>query len=237
MDTQTRHALKSDAFVTATKSGLHWIDDHRGKVYTAAIVVVVLCLVVIGGYFYNQQRNAQAAVEFGAAMDVYNAPIAEPGVATAPGVTTYPSAADRARAAANKFDAIATKYRFTVTADNARYFAGLTFFEAGENATAESTLKVVAASWDRNLADLAKCTLATLYHQTGRDASAIDLLNQVAAKPSSTVSSSQAKLELAQLYDSSNRPDDAKRIYADLKDKDKDGMAGRIAASKLAPAK
>jgi predicted negative regulator of RcsB-dependent stress response len=236
VDTQTRHALKSDKFITATRSGITWIDEHRSKVYVAAIVAVALALLGIGGYFYNDHRNDLAASDFGAAMDIYNAPVQQPGQPATPGVTTYPTSADRARAAAAKFDAITKNYQFTVTAANARYFAGLTYLEAGENATAESNLKQVAGSWDHNLSTLAKTSLATLYHQTGRDAAAIDLLKQVAAKPSSTVSANTAKLELADLYDSSNRPDDARRIYAELKDQDKDGAAGRIATGKLTPA-
>jgi predicted negative regulator of RcsB-dependent stress response len=235
MDTQTRHALKTDSFLTAARSGIDWLNDRSGSAYIAGIILVVLVLLGVGGYFYNQHRNDLAAVDFGAAMDTYNAPVQQPGEPAAPGVTTYPTSADRARAAASQFEAIASNYKFTQTAANSRYFAGLTYMEAGENATAESDLKEVAGSWDRNLSTLAKTALATLYHQTGRDDAAIDLLNQVAAKPSATVSATTAKLELAGLYENSNRPDDARKIYAQLKDQDKDGMAGRIASSKLSP--
>jgi len=234
MDTQTKQALKNDKFISATKNSIHWIDEHRSKVYLAAIIVVVLALLSIGGYFFNQHRNDLAAIDFGAAMDIYNAPLQEPGQPVQPGTTAYSTSADRARAAANKFEVIANKYPYTTTAANARYFAGLTYLEAGENATAESNLKQVASSWNSNLSALAKTALATLYHQTGRDAEAVELLKQVAAKPSSTVSANTAKLELAELYESSNQPDQARKIYAELKDKDKDGNAGRIATSKLA---
>jgi tetratricopeptide (TPR) repeat protein len=237
MDTQTRNSLKSDAFVNATRSSIGWAEENRRAIYMASIIVVVLLLIVLGGWAWNQHRNTLAQADFGAAMTVYNSPIAEPGVATSPGEISFPTSADRARAAANKFAAVANNFSFTQTAANARYFSGLTYMEAGDNASAESALKTVASGWCRNLADLSKTALATLYHNTGRDSAAIDMLNQVAAKPSDTVSANQAKLELAEMYDATNKHDDAKKIYAELKDKDKDGIAGRIAASKLTPQK
>ena len=65
---------------------------------------------------------------------------------------------------------------------------------------------------------------------------AIDLYNQVAAKPTETDSFGMAKLALAALYDSTGHADAAKKIYAELKDKDAKGAAGQIASEKLTDA-
>ena len=40
MDTQTRHALKQDKFVTATTSGLEWIGEHRSRVIAWSVGAV-----------------------------------------------------------------------------------------------------------------------------------------------------------------------------------------------------
>ena len=117
-----------------------------------------------------------------------------------------------------------------------RYFAGLTSIEAGQNATAESTLKEVAASWNSDLASLAKLALAQLYRQTGRDQQAVDVYNDLTAHPSTSVPAGTAQLQLADLYEAENKPELAKKIYATLKDKDAKGPAGMIAAQKLNPA-
>jgi lipopolysaccharide biosynthesis regulator YciM len=117
-----------------------------------------------------------------------------------------------------------------------RYFAGLTFVEAGQNASAESTLKQVAGGMNADLAALAKLSLAQLYRQTGRDAQAIELYNELTAKSSSTVPPGLAQLQLAELYENQGKPDAAKKIYAQLKDKDPKGPAGQTAAQKLNPA-
>ena len=45
-----------------------------------------------------------------------------------------------------------------------------------------------------------------------------------------------AQLQLAELYETQNKPELAKKIYAQLKDKDPKGPAGMLAAQKLNPA-
>jgi predicted negative regulator of RcsB-dependent stress response len=85
------------------------------------------------------------------------------------------------------------------------------------------------------LANLAKLALAGLYHQTNRDAEAIGLYNELAAKPSDTVSTAVAQLDLADLYAASGKQDQARALWAKVSDTDKDGAAGSIAAQKLAP--
>jgi lipopolysaccharide biosynthesis regulator YciM len=108
--------------------------------------------------------------------------------------------------------------------------------EEGQNGQAEATLKQVASGWNGDLAALAKLSLAQLYRQTGRDPQAVDLYNELAAKPTTTVPSGLAQLQLAELYESQGKPDLAKKIYAQLKDKDAKGPAGVLAAQKLNPA-
>jgi predicted negative regulator of RcsB-dependent stress response len=115
----------------------------------------------------------------------------------------------------------------------ARYFAGVTYVELGQNGNAETELKAAAGSWNRNLANLAKLALAGLYHQTNRDSEAIDLYNQLAAKPSATVSAGVAQLDLADLYAAEGKQDLARAVWAKVRDADKDGAAGTIAAQKL----
>jgi tetratricopeptide (TPR) repeat protein len=236
VDQQTRQALKHDKFVDTTTHGLEWAtENRRSLIVTSSIAVAAILVVVIGALFYNS-RAAQASVAFGAAMQAYQTPIAAPGQQVPPGVKTFPSAADRAKAANNLFMGVADKYGMTPDGKNARYFAGLTYLEAGQNGPAESTLKQVADGWNSDLAALAKLSLAQLYRQTGRDSQAIDLYNQLTAKPTTTVPAGLAQLQLAELYETQGKPELAKKIYAQLKDKDPKGPVGAMAAQKLNPA-
>ena len=233
MDTQTRHALKKDSFVSATHDSLNWAQENRERVLALSIAVAVAIFLAIVGAVVYQHRSEAAGTDFSHAMQVYQAPLSTSAQPIPPGIQSFPSAAERAKAANQLFLVAADKYGMLADGRNARYFAGLTYVEMGQNASAESALKNVAGSWNHNLASLADLALASLYHQTGRDPQAIDLLNQLAAKPTATVPAGEAKLQLAALYEAANQPDQAKRIYAQLKDQDKNGAAGQIAAQKL----
>jgi tetratricopeptide (TPR) repeat protein len=235
VDQQTKQALKHDQFVDTTAHGLEWASQNkRSVITTSAILLAVILVAVLGFVIYNNRAN-QASVAFGAAMQAYQTPIAPAGQPVPPGVKTFVSAADRAKAANQLFMDVANKYGMTPDGKVARYFAGLTYMEAGQSASAESTLKEVASGWNGDLAALAKLSLAQLYRQTGRDTQAIDLYNELSSKSATTVPSGLAQLQLAELYESQNKPDLAKKIYAQLKDKDAKGAAGALATQKLNP--
>ncbi len=236
MDQQTRHALKHDQFVDTTQHGLEWASENRRSlIVTGSIVLAVIVVVVAGALFYNH-RAGQASIAFGEAMQAYQTPLVQPGQQVPPGVKTFASVADRAKAASVLFTSAADQYGMTPAGKLSRYFAGLTAMEGGQNASAEVALKQVAGGWDGDLAALGKLALAQLYRQTARDAQAIDLYNELIAKPTSTVSAGTAQLQLAELYEAQGKPDAAKKIYAQLKDKDAKGPAGMLAAQKLNPA-
>ena len=118
------------------------------------------------------------------------------------------------------------------TAENDQLRKELT--RLGKNADAEANLKQVAGSYHKDVASLAKIALAGLYVQTGKTTQAIDLYKELIAKPTDTVPASAAQLQLAQVYETTD-PQQAKQIYAVLKDKDKATAAGQIASQKLNP--
>ena len=231
MDSQTRHALKQDKFVQTTQSGVSWVGDHRSAVIRYSVaVVVVLALLIAGAIFYNQRSDAAEAA-LGSALDAYSSQLAQPGQPITKGV--FATAADRAKAANQQFVAVANQYGWLSEGAKAHYFAGITYEELGQNGPAETELKAAASAWDGNLSSLAKFALAGFYHQTGRDGQAIDLYNGLIAKPTTTVPAYTSQLALADLYSAAGKTDQAKQIWAKVKDADKTGSAGSIAAEKL----
>ena len=232
MDTQTRHALKGDKFAQATKTSVTWLSGHRSNVVRWAVGAAVVLVVGIGLLVFWTMQESAAEQALGQALDIYTAPLALPGAPADSG--TYATVADRAKAANQQFKAVADKYGWLTEGSKARYFQGVTEQELGQTPAAEGDLKKVADSWNRNLANLAKVALASIYHQTGRDQQAIDLYNEIIAKPSETVTAGVAQLDLADLYDATGKQAQAKALWAKLKDSDKDGAAGSIAAQKLA---
>jgi len=214
VDTQTRHALKKDKFAQATATSVSWVSGHRSSVLRWAIAAVVVLALGIGGIVFWNLRTSAADTALGAALDVYNAPLATPGAPPESG--TYSTTADR-----------------SPEGMKAHYFAGITYQELGQTGSAESELKAADGSWDHNLANLAKVALAGVYHQTARDPQATDLYNQIIAKPSVTVPASVAQLDLANLYVDDGKQDQARALWAKVKDADKTGAAGTIASQKL----
>jgi len=232
LDTQTRHALKQDRFVEATASGLGWLQIHRANVIKVAVAVLVVAALVVTGVLVYNSRSASARSAFGQAMDIYSTPLRQPGQPVAPGEPSFTTAAERAKAANPKFVDVANRYGWLDVGANARYFAGLTYLDMGQTAQAEATLQKAADSHDGGLAALAKMALAGLYRQTDRSGQAVDLYQQLIKNPTNTVPASAAKLQLAQLYEATNPPQ-AKKLYAEIKDQDKNTAAGQIAAQKL----
>jgi tetratricopeptide (TPR) repeat protein len=236
VDTQTRHALKQDRFITATTSGLDWVGQNRASVIRWSIGAIVALAVVIAGTVLFEQRSSAADALLGQGLTIYETPIASPDQPTAPGDTTYASAKDRAKAAYPLFTQAASQYGWLHAGHMARYFAGVTALDLGNTSEAEADLNQVAGSSDSNLAATAKVALANLYAQTGRNAQAVEEFRGLIAHPTTTVPKASAQLMLAQLYETT-QPEEARRIYAEIKDQDKDSEAAQIATQKLSGAR
>jgi len=233
VDTQTRHALKQDKFVTATTTGLEWAGEHRGRVLAwAAGALLAIAIVAVAIVMY-QKRDAAANQLLGQAMDIYQTPLAKPNQPAEPGQKTYASAAERAKAAYPLFRQTADQYGWLSAGEMAQYFAGITELDLGQQSAAEADLEKATRSSNSNLAALAKIALANLCEHTGRNSQAVTLFQDVIQHPTTTVPKPAAQLQLAQLYETT-QPTEARRLYAEIKDQNKDTDAGQIAAQKLA---
>jgi hypothetical protein len=230
VDTQTRHALKQDRLVEATRTSFGWFQDHRSKVIQASVAAVLLIAIAVAALIVYSKRSAAADLAFGEAMDTYNAPLAQPGQPPTPGEKTFPSAAARATLANRQFVQLADQYGFFEAGKTGRYFAGLTAIDLGQPGPAETYLQKVAGGHDAALGSLAKLALANLYQQLNRNSEAVVLYNQLIAKPTNTVPADAARLQLASLYEKTN-PAEANKIYVQLKSSKT--AAGQIATQKL----
>lgn len=241
MRAETRHQLKQDRFSRATleaaEKTVHWTVEHRSRLIVAGMVAAVILAAGMGGWYYLSQQDEKASLELSQAVRTLNAPLRAADEPAEPGVTTFPSAKDRSTEARKQFQAIVDKYPHTRSSDIARYFAGKTSADLGDNATAERELRQVAASRDSDLAALAKFALAAVYRNTNRSKEAIDLYNQLINKPTEMVGKSMAELEMAATYQASQQPEEAKRIYQQVQKDNPSTPAAEIASSKLAELK
>jgi tetratricopeptide (TPR) repeat protein len=231
-----RHQLKENQFATATQEILTSASEHRtGLLYGGTALVVVL-LLVIGGTYYLQSREQKASVLFGQAMQTYSAQIVAAGTPTAPGVTTFTSSEDRAKAASNKFVEVVEKYGRTDSGLMSKYFLGLCAEDMKDNAKAEQYLKDVADSRNKEVGSLAKSALGSLYHATGRDQQAIDTYKALIEKPTNTVPKASAQMALAEIYAAKDKTQ-AKILYEQIGKENPDSPISNIANTRMAELK
>ena len=232
MDTQIKQTGGAGSFSRVNTAAPSWLERNKSSVVPASVAGAVILLGVIAGSIWATNQSTQSAIAFSSAMDIYDAPIKQPGQPAIPNVKAYNSAADRAHEANPLFEDVAARYSLFKAGANARYFAGLTDEDMGKNAAAEADLKKAAASHDDGLAALAKMALASLYTSTGRANDAATLYRNLIDHPTSTVSANAARLALA-ASEESTHPQEARELYAKIKDSDKTTAAGQIATQKL----
>ena len=241
MRAETRHSLKQDRFSKVTletaERTVHWSVEHQKTLIIGAVIVLLVVLAGFGAWYYLNQQDQKASVEFGQAVRTLDAQLRPPNMPAQPGVQSFTSDQERATEAHKQFQAVVDKYPHTHAAEFATYFAGVTASSMGDNATAERELKKVGSSGDKDLASLAKFALATVYRKTNRPKDAIDIYKQLADKPTTSVGKSMVQLELADLYQEQQQPQEAKRIYEQLQKENPNTDVANIASSKLAALK
>jgi len=234
---ETRHQLKQDRFSKTTidvaERTVHWSVEHQKKLTVAAVVVLVIAGVALGGWYYLNQQDQKASLEFSQAVRTLDTPVRPPNMPPQPDQPSFASSKERATAAHKQFQAIVDKYPHTHAADFAHYLLGLTSADMGDNPGAERELQQVASYRNADLSSLAKFALASVYRNTNRDKQAIELYKQIIAKPTATVNKVMAQMELAATCQSANMPLEAKRIYEQIEKENPATEAAQMASAKL----
>jgi len=229
----TRHQLKQDAFAASTAETISWAVEHRSGLIATGVTVVVILALIGGAWGYILYRDQQAAAELSQAIQKYSYPVRPAGTPATPDIPSYGSSQERDKVANAEFTRIADKYRFTQSAAMARYFAGVTARDLGDNATAEKDLLEVANGRYHEIASLAKMGLAAVYHDTNRNLDAVDIYKQLIDHPTASVGKNAAQLALASLYEAMAQPDEARHIYEQLQKASPGTAVAQIATQKL----
>jgi len=238
---ETRRQLKQDAFsrvtIGAAEKTAHWTVEHRSTVIISTVVVVVALALGVGGWYYLSSQDEKASFKLSQAVRTMETPLRPAGTPAQPDIPSFTSAKERTEAAKKQFQEIVNNYPHTRTSDMAHYFLGVTASELSDNATAEQNFKEVSSSRNKDLSAIAKFALASLYGQTKRTKEAVTIYQDLISKPTASVSKVTAQLQLAELYQDSNQPTEAKRIYEQVKKDNPTNEAGQMATQKLAELK
>jgi TolA-binding protein len=234
---ETRHQLKQDRFsrvtIDAAEATVHWTVEHKAKLIAAVATVLVIAGAAFGGWYYLNEQDQKASVELSQAVRALDTPLRPAGAPADPEFPSFASSKERTTEAHKKFQEIVSKYPHTRSSDFARYFLGLTSSQLGDNPSSERELKQVASLHNQDLASLAKFALASVYRNSNRNKEAIDLYNQLIAKPSRMVAKPTAQLELAATYQSANLPLEAKRVYEQVEKENPNTQSAQLASQKL----
>lgn len=243
MRAETRRQLKQDKFSRTTiqlaEQSVHWSAEHKTKLIAGAAVVAAIAALVFGSWYYADQQDNKASVDFSNAVQVLGAPVRPAGMPAQPGFASYASAKERAADAHKKFQDIINNYPHSNAAKFARYFLGVTSADMGDYAAAERDLKAAASERkyfvlpDKNLSSLARLALASVYVNNGRTKDAIEIYKDLAQNPTDTVAKSTAEIGLAEAYQAAGMSAEAKQLYERIQKESPSGAAGQIAAERL----
>ena len=237
MRAETRHQLKQDAFsrvtIDAAERTAHWSVEHRSTLMISVVALAIVLAAGIGGWYYLSAQDEKASFDLAKAVRTMDTQLRPPGSPEQPDFPTFTSAKERAQAAQKQFQSIVDQYPHTRTADMAHYFLGVTASALSDNAAAERNFKEVISAGNREVAAVAKSALATLYGQTNRTREAVALYQELINKPTASVSKVTAQLQLAELYQNSKQPLEAKRTYEQIKKENPGAEAGQLATQKL----
>jgi predicted negative regulator of RcsB-dependent stress response len=234
----TRRQLKEDKFAATAQGAAQWATGHRQTVIWTVVLALVAVLLTTGLITWRSRQSDEANTELSAAMRTLDAQIVPAGSPppAEDASPTYPTIAERAKAGQKQFQAIADKYSTVSPGKIARYMSGIAFMQAGDKTGAEKELKTASDFRDKDVAALARMALASLYRGTNRAPEAIAIYKDLAEHPTVTVSKSQAQLELAEMYESTD-PQQATLIYQQLQKDDPRSPAAQVAGQKLAKSK
>ena len=237
MRAETRHQLKTDRFSKATiqaaEQTVDWTVEHRSKLIVGAVVTVIVVSIGLGGWYYLEQQDEKASVDFSKAVQTLDTPIRAANMPAQPDYPSFGSAKERAAEAHKEFQAIVDKYPHTRSADFAHYFLGVTSADLGDNVAAERELKTVAGYRNADLSSLAKLALASVYVNTNRTKDALEIYKELIRKPSRTVAKSAAQMQLAETYQTAGMMAEAKKQYEQIQKEAPQSNAAQLASAKL----
>jgi hypothetical protein len=209
----TRKELKTDKFALEVEQTVTYFEEHRTEVLRYGAVAAVVVLLGAGIYFYRGHQRTIRQQDLAVAIQTQEASI---GGSSPGSVYNFPTLAEKQKAATKAFAEVATKYSGSEEGLIAVNYLGALAVSDGKLDEAEKRYKEVADSGNKQLASLAKLSLAQLYFVQNRGKEGEALLRDLIAHPTVFVSKEQASFTLAHALAKSN-PTEARRLIEPLR--------------------
>lgn len=196
MDRLTRKELKSDRFALEVQHSVEYVAEHRRQVVRWASIGVAVVLLIVGIFVYRNYERGVRQEKLASAMQIMNATI---GQSQSDYAISYPTTAERDKAANKAFTELATKYPGTDEGVLAEFYLGTNAADAGNIDEAAKHYKVVVDEGSAPYASIAKLSLAQIYAAQGRQTEGEKLIQSVIDHPTELVSKDAATIALAKL--------------------------------------
>lgn len=211
----SRKELKTDEVRNTLAHGAEAVLSHQQLTLYVVVVAAIVALGVFGWRAYSERQTIKAAAGYNDAMKVFQARVRAPGEPAEPGEVTYVDEKNKYSDAEKKFSDVSMKYPHTRPGQLSAYYAGLSDEKLGKTDDAKKWLKGIADG-DSDFAAMAKFELAQLDDRGGQGDEAVNLYQQLIAKPAVLVPKPVVMLALAEHYSQKN-PAEAAKLYAQIK--------------------
>jgi hypothetical protein len=187
----SRKELKTDEVRNTLAHGAEAVLSHQQLTLYVVVVAAIVALGVFGWRAYSERQTIKAAAGYNDAMKMFQARVRAPGEPAEPGEVTYVAERNKYSDAEKKFSDVSMKYPHTRPGQLSAYYAGLSDEKLGKTDDAKN---------DRG----------------GQGDEAVNLYQQLIAKPAVLVPKPVVMLALAEHYSQKN-PAEAAKLYAQIK--------------------
>ncbi len=216
MDRYTRHELKQDEFQDFIEKIQIFSSKYSRQIILGAVAVIVAVGLVYGLRTYSARKESAANAALENALTTFDAYVGNPSAAAmAAAGPSFQTAQLKYQKALGQFQAVTQKYPGTKAGAYAQIHAGICEGELGNSAAAIKTLREAAGNSDREVASLARLSLAQELQRAGKTDEAMKITQDLADHPTTTVPKATALMTLAGLY-REKQPARARQIYVQL---------------------
>lgn len=215
MDRQHRKELKHDKFVDELGTLSARAKANQRLLLTVTAAALALALIGYGIYFYRSNREQQAQVALGKAIDTIQSPLLPAAGGQAMPGAKYKTEQERTAAAETQFRDVASKYSGSDAADVADLYLARIDAAKGNTASAQTKLQKFVDDHPKSmLVGAARFSLYQLRIENGQSQQVINELQQQIAKPADSVLPADTMLVLlAHAYDAQGNADKSKDAY------------------------
>ena len=210
----TRKELKTDKFALEVQHSVEYVNQHRQQLIRWGGIGAAVVILAVAFYVYRNHEHGVRQEALHQAMLVQNAAVGQPS--TSEFMMSFPTEADRQKAAIKAFTGVATKYSGTEEGAVANYFLATNAADSGNYAEAEKDFKATIDSGGAEVSSMAKMSLARVYASEGKLSDGEKLIQSVIDHPTTLVSKDDATLALGELVAPTD-PQRARKILEPLR--------------------